>query len=66
MAEQTPQSPQAKLILRTVWDAFSERPIDFERFAARIFQMHDPRVIIDEVTRGTIDGGRDAIGRYLL
>ena len=28
--------------------------------------MHDPRVIIDEITRGSVDGGRDAIGRYLL
>lgn len=28
--------------------------------------MTDSRVIIDEITRGTIDGGRDAIGRYLL
>jgi len=35
-------------------------------FAARIFQMHDPRVIIDTITRGSVDGGRDAIGRYLL
>ena len=28
--------------------------------------MTDSRVIIDEITRGAIDGGRDAIGRYLL
>ena len=28
--------------------------------------MTDSRVIIDEITRGTIDGGRDAIGRYML
>ena len=28
--------------------------------------MTDSRVIIDEITRATIDGGRDAIGRYLL
>ena len=28
--------------------------------------MHDPKVIIDEITRASIDGGRDAIGRYLL
>lgn len=28
--------------------------------------MHDQRVIVDEITRGVIDGGRDAIGRYRL
>jgi hypothetical protein len=28
--------------------------------------MHDPRVIIDTITRGSVDGGRDAIGRYQL
>jgi len=28
--------------------------------------MLDQRVVIDEVTRSTADGGRDAIGRYLL
>jgi hypothetical protein len=28
--------------------------------------MHDPRVIIDGITRASVDGGRDAIGRYVL
>jgi hypothetical protein len=28
--------------------------------------MHDPRVITDEITRASVDGGRDAVGRYLL
>jgi hypothetical protein len=28
--------------------------------------MHDPRVVIDEITRASVDGGRDAIGRYRL
>jgi hypothetical protein len=28
--------------------------------------MHDPRVIVDTITRGSVDGGRDAVGRYLL
>ncbi len=53
-------------ILETVFDHFKDAPLAFEAFAARIFQMHDPRVIIDEITRGSVDGGRDAIGRYLL
>jgi hypothetical protein len=41
-------------------------PVAFEAFAARVFQMHDQRVIIDEITRASVDGGRDAVGRYLL
>lgn len=28
--------------------------------------MLDGRVILDEITRGVVDGGRDAVGRYLL
>jgi hypothetical protein len=49
-----------------VFEHFKDAPVAFEAFAARIFQMHDSRVIIDEITRGSVDGGRDAIGRYLL
>ena len=53
-------------ILAGVWQYFKDVPIAFEAFAARIYQMTDSRVIVDEITRGTIDGGRDAVGRYLL
>lgn len=64
--EQTPDSAVKLNILRIIWHHFKDTPIAFEAFAAKIFQMHDQRVIIDEITRGTIDGGRDAIGRYIL
>jgi hypothetical protein len=63
---QTPDSPRTVEILNEVWRHFKEAPVAFEAFAARVFQMQDPRVIVDEITRATIDGGRDAIGRYLL
>lgn len=66
VAEQTPSTPAKVGILKTVWEYFKDAPLAFEAFAARIFQMHDPRVIIDEITRATVDGGRDAVGRYLL
>lgn len=65
-AAQTPDTPQKSAILEVVWEHFKDAPRAFEAFAARIFQMHDPRVIVDEVTRASVDGGRDAIGRYLL
>ncbi|ONN67889.1 restriction endonuclease [Herbaspirillum sp. VT-16-41] len=64
--QQTPNTPLKASILECVWTHFQDTPIAFEAFAARIYQMTDSRVIIDEITRGTIDGGRDAIGRYLL
>jgi hypothetical protein len=56
---QTPSGPQKVEILDAVWRHFRETPVAFEAFAARVFQMHDHRVIIDEITRATIDGGRD-------
>ena len=63
---QTPDTFMKTAILEAVFDHFKDAPIAFEAFAARIFQMHDPRVIVDQITRGSVDGGRDAIGRYLL
>ncbi len=73
-AEQQPNTPLKKSILKAVWLHFNHqedaekkrRAFIFERFAARIFQMHDHRVLVDEITRGVVDGGRDAVGRYLL
>jgi hypothetical protein len=66
VVQQTPDTALKGSILECVWTHFQDTPIAFEAFAARIYQMTDSRVIIDEITRGTIDGGRDAIGRYLL
>lgn len=66
VASQLPETSLKTAILYTIWMHFSATPIAFEAFAARIFQMYDPRVVIDEITRGSIDGGRDAIGRYRI
>ncbi len=62
-AEQQPNTPLKKSILKAVWLHFDHqedaekkrRAFIFERVAARIFQMHDHRVLVDEITRG----GRD-------
>jgi len=64
--EQTPDTSIKVDILSAVFNHFEPMPTAFESFAARIFQMHDPRVIIDEITQASIDGGRDALGRYKL
>jgi len=65
-AQQRPDTPLKASVLREVWRHFEANPVAFESFAARIYQMSDQRVIIDEVTRASVDGGRDAIGRYLI
>lgn len=64
--EQMPDTPIKRAVLQTVWERFADAPLEFEAFAAKLYQMTDPRVIVDEVTRGSVDGGRDAIGRYQL
>jgi hypothetical protein len=64
--EQTPDTALKAAILERIWAHFKDSPLAFESFAARIYQLTDRRVIIDEITRGSVDGGRDAVGRYLL
>jgi len=64
--EQLPDTPLKRELLEAVYDHFKNAPLAFEAFAARIFGMHDQRVMIDKITRASVDGGRDAIGRYLL
>ena len=63
---QLPKTATQITILRTVWEHFKNSPSGFERFAARLFTMHDQRVVIDEITQYAVDGGRDAKGRYSL
>ena len=53
-------------ILKAIWSHFTATPHAFEAFAARIYQMTDTRIVIDEITRGVVDRGRDAAGRYSL
>ena len=54
------------ITLNFIYEYFSSEPTLFEYLAAEIYRMTDSKIIIDEVTRGTIDGGRDAIGRIKL
>lgn len=64
--EQRPDTSLKAAMLDRIWSHFKDSPVSFESFAARIYQLSDRRVIIDEVTRASVDGGRDAIGRYVL
>lgn len=65
-SEQMPKSAIEKEILKAVFNYFCKTPTQFESCAAKIFQLSDENALIDEITRNVVDGGRDAIGRYVL
>jgi hypothetical protein len=65
-AEQLPSTPEGREVLRVVYDYFRDDSIGFEACAARLWQMHAPRVSRYDLTRPSRDGGRDAIGFYTL
>jgi hypothetical protein len=49
-----------------VYGHFNDRPHDFEQFAADLMRLSTPNVDRIDVTRPWRDGGRDAVGDYLL
>jgi hypothetical protein len=55
-----------KPLLDLVYQHFKDRPHDFEQFAADLWRMSESNVDRIDVTRPWRDGGRDAIGEYLL
>jgi hypothetical protein len=63
--EQQPAKADKPLLDR-VFAYFRDRPHDFERFAADLWRMSEPKVDKIDVTRPWRDGGRDAVGEYLL
>lgn len=73
LEQQFPQTGAETEILETIWDYFkpefhkdSRGHRSFEYFAAWLYSLSDERVVIDDVTRKSVDGGRDAIGHYKL
>lgn len=56
----------AREILNTLREVLASRPHDFEFVAAEVFRLIEPRVFDLEVTRKSVDGGRDAIGRLRI
>jgi Restriction endonuclease AspBHI N-terminal/Restriction endonuclease len=64
--DQQPRDQAGRQILDRVYSHFATRPTEFEQFAAHLWQMADGHVGTYEVTRATADGGRDAIGEYLI
>jgi len=64
--QQLPRSQNERDILLCVYEYFKGRDDLFEQFAGEIYEMSDPNAHIDVVTRRTVDGGRDAIGRHVM
>ena len=46
--------------------AFFDDPYDFERFACKLVQIMDSKIVSIEQTRRARDGGRDAVGKYRI
>jgi len=55
-----------KPLLHLDYEHFKERPHDFEQFAADLMRMSNLNVDRIAVTRPWRDGGRDAVGDYLI
>jgi hypothetical protein len=64
--EQQQPAPADRPLLDLVYQHFRDRPYDFEQFAADLWRISQPNVDRIDVTRPWRDGGRDAVGDYLL
>lgn len=64
--EQVPDDPQGREILNTIRAHFRDRESDFEACAVAIWRLIAPATGPCEVTRPSRDGGRDAVGQYIL
>jgi hypothetical protein len=64
--EQQQHTRADKPLLDLVYGHFKDRPHDFEQFAADLMRLSNPNVDRVDVTRPWRDGGRDAVGDYLL
>jgi Restriction endonuclease AspBHI N-terminal/Restriction endonuclease len=64
--DQQQPAPADRPLLDLVYQHFKDRPYDFEQFAADLWRVTEPNVDRIDVTRPWRDGGRDAVGEYLL
>jgi len=64
--DQQEPAPADKPLLDQIYQHFKDRPTGFEQFAADLWRASQPNVDKIDVTRPWRDGGRDAVGDYLL
>ena len=62
--EQLPEQGTVEYSMLNRIISFFANPFDFEKFACKLVQVMDSRIISIEQTRQTRDGGRDAVGKY--
>lgn len=62
--QQAPAPGRDESLVKCVYEYFRDNPHGFEHCAARLAGIMDPNVNIEMVTRPSVDGGRDAIGKY--
>jgi hypothetical protein len=64
--DQQEPAPADKPLIEQIYQHFKDRPTDFEQFAADLWRTSQPNVDKIDLTRPWRDGGRDAVGDYLL
>lgn len=65
-AQQFPDDPAGEAMLAEIRDYFRGRETDFEECAVAIWRLIAPSTGTVDVTRPSRDGGRDAVGSYVL
>ena len=65
-AQQTPSDQLGRAMLAAIHAHFQDRPTDFEKCAVDIWRLIAPATGTVDVTRPSRDGGRDAVGEYVL
>ena len=65
-AEQVPTDAEGVRMLQAIVSHFADEPTAFEPCAVKLWQMMAPATTEVVVTRAVVDGGRDAIGSYVL
>ena len=63
--QQLPTAKDLRLLL-AIYDYFADNPTGFEHFAADLWRTSESRVERIDVTRPWRDGGRDAVGDFLI
>ena len=65
-ASQLPEDAQGTAILAAIREHFRDREHDFEACAVALWRLLAPATGHCEMTRPSRDGGRDAVGEYIL
>lgn len=64
--EQLPEDREGELMIAAIRDHFRDRPHAFEHCAVAIARFMIPDIATSDVTRPSIDGGRDATGQMRI